>query len=840
MKRDKQWHGLVVFQLLVLVVVFQFGNGCGGNGELPRYKRPGEPVEQRVNDLLRRMSLEEKIEQLSGTGFETKENIRLGIPGLRMSDGPVGVRYGKATAFPAAVGLAATWNKGLVKRVGAAIGMEMRARGRNVLLGPCVNIHRHPLGGRNFESYGEDPFLASQMAIAFIKGIQGKHIIASVKHFACNNQEWDRMKLDVHVDERALREIYLPAFEAAVKEAGVWSVMASYNQIEGEYCCENGWLLTDILKREWGFQGFVVSDWEATHSTVPAALAGLDLEMPYGRFFGSSLLESVKAGKIKLEVIDDKVRRLLRVRFKAGFFDRPPGSEITGTSGGSDENKHVALALESAIESMVLLKNEREVLPIDRNGVRTIAVIGPNGGVSRTGGGGSSRVTPYHTVSPLEGLKKKLGKEVRILYTPAVAAKGDLLPILPGDVLGGWQGEYFDNPLLEGDPVVTQVDGCIDFNWGYDGLVIFEKRPGLHNNFSVRWQGEIIAPVTGVYRFEVLHNNAFRLFIDGQLVLGNMRKMRVVFKSVERTLTRGQRYRVRLEYSCKSTLPVIKLGWQCPGYDPIGVAVDMAKKADVVVVCAGLNEYLEGEGLDRRWLELPNQDILIEAVATVNPHTIVVLNTGGPVLMKPWFSKVPVIIQAWYPGQEGGNALVAILLGDANPSAKLPVSFIASEEQCPAFKGYKEKTGLADYKEGIFVGYRYLEQYKMTPLFAFGHGLSYTTFEYSGLEVTPIGNGAFQVAIAIRNTGSYAGAEVVQVYVKDIQSSLPRPEKELKGFDKVYLEPGQSQRVTVLLREEAFAFFHPGEGGWKSEPGEFEILVGSSSRDIRLIKRINK
>jgi beta-glucosidase len=830
---------LLPFLLLTLFTTF-----CGQKEDLPAYKNPNLPLEERVEDLLARMTLQEKIDQLSGVGFDTKENKRLGIPVLRMADGPVGVRHGKATAFPAAVGIAAAWNPELTQKIAAVIAKEAKSKGRNYLLGPCVNIHRHPLGGRNFESYGEDPFLAARMAVAFVKGIQGEHIPASIKHFACNNQEWERHRIDVQVDERALREIYLPAFKAAVKEADVWTVMAAYNVLRGEHCSENKYLLKDILKEEWGFTGFVVSDWGSTYSTAKAADAGLDLEMPFGKFFGDKLLKAVQKGEVSEAVIDDKIRRLMRVRFKAGMFEDRETPDDTVVQ----REEHKQLALEAAGESIVLLKNKNNVLPLEKSKIKTLAVLGPNAHTARTGGGGSSKVTPFYAVSPIEGLKKALGDDVKILYSHGTAMKGDIHPLSPGYMTpsntsqgteGLW-GEYFAGTKPEGKPVLARCDKRIDFNWGYDS-----PHPKLHrvddkNTFSIRWTGYLLPPETGVYHLKLINNDGIRLYVNDKLLIDNWKQNRLKFNSGKIVLTAGKRYKVRIEYFFDGGISIVKFGWNIPGYDTIEEAAKLAKEADAAIVFAGLSNRFESESFDRIRMNLPNQDKLIKAAAAANPNTIVVLETGSTILMNEWIDNVAAVIQAWYPGQEGGNAIADILLGNVNPSGKLPFSIMGKQEHSPAFKDYRDKETLkTNYAEGIFVGYRYLDKHKIEPLFPFGHGLSYTHFEYSDLKIEPLEDDAVVVKVDIRNTGKRSGAEVVQVYVRDVESSLERPEKELKGFQKVVLEPGEKQTVQITLYRDAFSFYHPEKKQWMLEPGEFEILIGSSSKNIRLRERKN-
>lgn len=844
-KKPMTYFKRIITAGLPAVVLILVSTACGTKTETQApYKNPKLPVEERVEDLLGRMTLEEKIDQLSGVGFDTRENKRLGIPVLKMSDGPVGVRHGFATAFPAAVGIAAAWNPELTEKIAAVMAEEAVSKGRNYLLGPCVNIHRHPLGGRNFESYGEDPFLAARHAVAFVKGVQGRGILAAVKHFACNNQEWERFRVDVRMDERALREIYLPAFKAAVREADVWTVMAAYNVFRGRHCSENKYLLTDILKKEWGFKGFVVSDWGSTHSTVATALAGQDLEMPFGKYFGEKLLKAVKDGDVSEAVIDDKIRRLMRVRFKAGLFDReyPMDPKII------ENDAHKKLALEAAEESIVLLKNKNNLLPLDKTKIKSIAVLGPNAAEARVGGGGSSKVTPLYAVSPLEGLQKALGPGVKINYAHGAPIKADIHPLsaeymIPSNTSQGEQGlwaEYFDNIELNGQPVLARCDKQINFNWGYDA-----PHPKLHrvndeNLFSIRWTGALLPPETGVYHFDFINNDGVRLYLDDQLLVDNWKENRVKFNGASVELTAGKRYHLRIEYFFNGGISMVKFGWRIPNRNPLEEAVNLARQSDAAVIFAGLSNRFESESHDRVRMGIPRQDKLIKAVAAVNPNTIVVLNSGSPLLINEWVNDVPAVVQAWYPGQEGGAAVARILLGDINPSGKLPFSYLEKQEHSPAFDGYMQKEPLeVQYKEGLFVGYRYLDQQGIEALFPFGHGLSYTRFEYSQLKIGAAPAGGFTLAVDVRNSGQRAGAETVQVYIKDIESSLERPLKELKGFQKIFLEPGETQTVRIRLKQEAFAFYHSGDKQWVVEPGAFEIWVGSSSADIRLKKKIS-
>lgn len=685
--------------------------------DTPPYRDFKLGVEQRVDDLLGRMTLEEKVDMVSGGGWmESKANARLGIPALKMADGPVGVRawFGPSaltmkansplptitsTAFPAGVALGATWDPELLREVGKTIGQEARALGRDMMLGPGVNMVRAPLAGRNFEMYGEDPYLTSRLVVGYIQGMQSEGIIATVKHFAANNQEHERQTIDAKIDERALREIYLPAFRAAVQEAGVWAVMSAYNKVNGFWCAENSWLLTDVLKKEWGFKGLVVSDWMGTHSTVATANAGLDLEMPGAesirRYIAAGvpqnsgdigsrgamqtpekLLPLVRGGEVKEAAIDDKVRRLLRVMFAHGLFENPkPGGGVVDTPAQR------TLARKAAGEGMVLLKNAGGVLPLLPQKVHSVAVLGPNAAVARTGGGGSSSVKTNHAISPLDAVRERAGTAIQVSYA--------------------------------------------------------------------------------------------------------------------------------------ESLPE---------------AAELAAKADVALVFAGDSAEVEREGRDRESMDLPaGQDELIEAVTKANRNTVVVLNVGAPVAMDRWIERAPAVVNAWFPGEEGGHAIADVLFGDVNPSGKLPVTFPRKLEDSPSWGHYPGKDGVVEYAEGIYVGYRHFDKKNIEPLFCFGHGLSYTKFEYSDLQVS-----AREVSLKVRNAGGRDGAEVVQLYVRQVAPSVDRPVKELKAFRRVELRRGEAWPISFSLDQSALAYYDPAKKDWVTEPGKYEVLVGASSRDIRV------
>ncbi|MBN2201964.1 glycoside hydrolase family 3 C-terminal domain-containing protein [bacterium] len=798
-------------------------------------------VDSRAAKLLSQMTLEEKADMLSGTGFDSRPVPRLGIPSMKMADGPLGVRKGRSTAFPSGVAMAATWDPVLVGKVGSAIAVETRGKGLNVLLGPCVNIHRVPHGGRNFESFGEDPFLASRMAVSYIRGMQAKGVIATVKHFAVNNQESERFTINAAVDERTLREIYFPAFKASVQEAGVWAVMGAYNRLNGPYCCAHPWLLTDVLKNEWGFKGLVMSDWGAVHDVDSTLNGGLDLEMPGGQYLTKeAVLAAIRKGRVPEKTLDDKVFRMLRTMLAAGLFDSTRAGEAA-----VDTPVQAAVALQAARESAVLLKNSAGMLPLDRKRILSIAVIGPHAEKAVTGGGGSSKVDPLIAVSPLECIQRKLGATVDIRSARGVPEAMDLTPVDSINLSPsghrserrGLVGEYFTNPDLQGSPTVVRTDSMIAFHWGDQS-----PHPALPaDGFSVRWTGSLVPTESGTYSIGIGSDDGSRLWLDGRLLVDNWGQHALTYKTGRVNLKAGSVHPIRIEmYEGPGGADAV-LAWKNESagkQDELSLAVEAARGADAAVVFAGSTEREESEGFDRPDLRLdPAQEELIRAVSAVNPNTAVVLYSGAMIDMNAWVDSVEALVQVWFPGQEGGTAIADILFGDANPSGKLPTTFARKWEDCPAYGRFPGEKGRVEYSEGLYVGYRYFDRYGIEPLFPFGHGLSYTTFEYGKLKVSPsrIGaDGKVKVRVSVRNTGPVAGAEVVQVYVSDTESSVDRPKKELKAFRKVRLEPGQSRTVDFSLDRSALSFWDPASKDWKAEPGRFKVLVGSSSRDIRL------
>jgi len=816
-------------------------------------------LERRVAALLKKMTLAEKVAMVSGIDFwHTKSIARLGIPSMKVTDGPHGCRTASdenpgetlpATCFPTGVGLAATWNTALIERVGAAVGGETRERGGAVILGPCVNIHRFPLGGRNFESYSEDPYLSSRIAVAFIRGVQRQGVGTSVKHFALNNQERERMTVSAEAGERAMREIYFPSFEKAVKEAGALTVMCSYNRINGVYASENSWLLTEVLKKEWGFAGLVMSDWFAVHGTAPVANAGLDLEMPGpALWFGRKLVKAVRQGEVAEKTIDDKVRRILRVMLRTGALDaRIKAGNLKSIPA------HEKLARAAAEESITLLKNEKNVLPLKKS-IKSIAVIGPLAAKASVQGGGSAAVVPYYTVAPLEALKNKLGRKVKITYELGCPANIFTEPLDPAYLApgrdkkeAGLRGEYFAGNDFSGPPVAARVDTKFRRRWIKDA----PPAPGIKDKFSLRWTGIFRAKETGKYKFGLATEGWCRIYIGGKLVCSNWGEKTVFdfMPSAEKkgdiALDAGRDYPIKIEFSWtpadRTAMPGIRIGCDLPlPSNLLERAAEAAKSADVAVIFTGLTDEYESEGFDRKNMDLPaGQAELIKTVAGANPDTVVVLHNGAPVAMDAWINEVPAVVEAYFPGQEGGNAIANILFGEVNPSGKLPDTFPKRYEDNPAFLDYPGGAGKVTYGEGIYVGYRYYDAKKIAPLFPFGHGLSYTAFKYSNLRVAPAkakSGEEITVTLDVKNTGRRAGKEVVQLYVRDVECRVSRPPAELKGFKKIGLEPGETKTVKFTLDKEALSFYDPEAKRWVAEPGAFEVLIGSSSRDIRARK----
>ena len=796
----------------------------------------------RIDDLLSQMTLDEKISMLAGADLWHSIPVpRLGIPQFKTTDGPNGARgaWGSmaspSVATPVGIALGATWNPEIVEKVGNVLADELKAKGAHILLAPTVNIHRTPIAGRNFECYSEDPFLSGMMASAYIKGIQDKGLGACIKHFIANDQEYERFSISSEVDERTLREIYLEPFRIAIRNSNPWAVMSSYNRVNGVYACEYDHSLLEILKGEWNYDGIVMSDWFGTYDEgVPSG--GLDLEMPGpARWMAAEVVKkALESGTLTENRLNDKVRRLLGVLEKAGLFENP----TLQPEKGEDKPEHRAIIRAAAQEAIVLLKNNG-ILPL--TDVKTIAMIGPYARTTQILGGGSSSVTPHYTVSPFDGVNNPEGKDVLVeaaagsfIYKNLPAPAPETLSTPDGK--SGLRLSLFAGTEFAGEPLYVETTTRVQHGW-------FDKSvPQVpQDNFSMRMEGLFTPQESGLHTLSISAMGWACLFLNGELVIDHWADSDMgKEKTTSLELEGGKAYDIKVEYYWKGSprWRSVGFGHQPPhATDMIAESVELARRSDVAVVVVGLNGDWESEGFDRVDMKLPgDQDELIRQVVAANPNTIVVLNVGSPVEM-PWANQVPAILQLWYNGQEQGNALSDVLFGDVNPSGKLPTTFPVRLEDNPAYINYPGENGKVHYGEGIFVGYRYYDKKKVEPLFPFGHGLSYTSFEYSNLQIskksfTP--DETIEVKVDITNTGKVSGKEVVQLYVCDEQSTFARPEKELKAFEKIELKPKETKTVTFKLNREAFWYFDTIKNTWSTEAGDFEILVGASSRDIRL------
>src|SRR5215216_1861453 len=797
----------------------------------------------RIDDLLSQMTLDEKISMLAGADLWHSVPVpRLGIPQFKTTDGPNGARgaWGnmgpESVATPVGIALGATWNPALVEKIGNVLADELEAKGAHILLAPTVNIHRTPIAGRNFECYSEDPYLSGMLASAYIKGIQDKGKGACIKHFVANDQEFERFSMSSEVDERTLREIYLEPFRIAIRNSNTWAVMSAYNRINGTYACENDHTLNDILKGEWGYDGIVMSDWFGTYDRdVPNG--GLDLEMPgNARWMSEEYVKrALDDGPLTEEALDGKVRRLLGILHKASLFDQP---ELKPER-GENKPQHRKIMREAAREAIVLLKNDG-TLPL-KKAVRSIAVIGPYANEAQILGGGSSSVTPHYVVTPFEGIKNRAGKRIKVVTAPGCHIYKNLPAPAPetlstADGQNGLSLELFNGTELSGASVYSEVTTRVQHGWFHYSVPKVDQ-----SSFSMRMEGFFTPKESGVHTLALTGVGWCRLYLNDELLIDHSQDSDMGKQIIaEAELKGGKSYPLKVEYYWKGNprWRSVGIGHQPPQpKDAIAEAVKLAKKSDVVVLIAGLNGEWETEGADRVDMKLPGaQNELIERVVKANKNTIVVLNVGSAIEM-PWIEKVPSLLQLWYDSQEQGNALADILFGDENPSGKLPTTFPVRLEDNPAYINYPGENGKIRYGEGIFVGYRYYDKKKVAPLFPFGHGLSYTTFHYSNLRlsaktITP--NELLKVRVELTNTGKVAGKEIVQLYVRDVKATFARPEKELKGFTKVDLKPGQTRTVSFTLNREAFWYFDTVSNKWSTEAGEFEILVGASSRDIRL------
>ena len=819
---------------------------------LPLVSQP-IPSDKKIENLIDKMTLEEKIDFIGGfREFNIRGYERLGIPEIHMADGPLGVRnFGKSTAYPAGINLAASWDKKLAYNIGKAIACEARSKNAHIILGPAVNMYRMPLCGRNFEYLGEDPYLAGHIAKEYIVGMQDQGVIACIKHYAANNQEFNRHTCSSDMDERTLHEIYLPAFKTSVQEGKVGAVMTSYNLLNGIHASENNYLNNQVLKGDWGFDGFIMSDWVSTYNGLNCAKGGLDIEMPSGRMMcRSTLIPAIHSGTLSENVINDKIKRILHVYKRFGLFensDLRKGFVL-------DSNLVRQTSLNAARSGIVLLKNEKNFLPLKKAKIKTIAVIGPNGEQAVTGGGGSSYIDPLHPLSLVNAMKQIAEDGTTILhqkgvYTGAAFPENlfdqfDFYVYRNGKKVKGVDGNFYNGKKLEGDIISSRFYEKLD-------LTDDELWNGLkeQNDFSARFTCFFSPVETGYYCIGACGDDGFRIKLDGNTIVDMWRDQGPTRSKNDVLLKAGQEYKIDVEYYQSGGGAQIKLGAvkavvEMKPEEYLPLAIDAAKKADLVILSVGFTNETEGESYDRTF-EMPyKQSEFINAIAKVNRNIIVVLNAGGNVEMSSWIDNVRALLIAWYPGQEGNLAAAEIIFGITNPSGKLPASFEYKVEDNPCYNYYFDTNDNLKvfYGEGIFMGYRYWDKSKIKPRFPFGFGLSYSTFELSDISTDkkeyskeePI-----EVKVTIKNTGKMDGAEVIQLYVAEKNCSLPRPIKELKAFDKVELKQGEKRTVAFELQKDAFAFYNPKSHTWEVEPGEFEICIGNSSANISQTARIN-
>jgi len=799
---------------------------------------------ERIESLLHQMTLEEKVHMLFGgeqPGISQLPGVpRLGIPAMLPSDGPRGMSAAEGTAFPSGIGLGSSWDPSLFKAAGQVIGQEARAAGRTMVFAPALNIERDPLNGRFFEYLTEDPYLDGQLAASMVHGLQGEHVAACIKHFAANNREWNRDWYMSNVDERTLEEIYLPGFEAAVKQGGAWAVMTAANGLNGELACQNHWLLTTTLKDGWGFDGLVLTDYNRARGTEAAALAGLDVSMPWGDWktesFGKPLFDDVTAGKIPQSLIDDKVRRILRVMQRVGLLDG-----VNPHTGGSvDTPEHQAVARRAAEESLVLLKNDAHTLPLNAKSLKHVVVIGPNANrrLCDTGLGGSSGVHPPYEVTPLAGLTKRLGAD-KVEYL-SIDEGGEFeaidrrfLTTKSGNP--GIDAKYFNDGTAT--PVFERTENSIDFNWE-----MRSPNPAVvhTDNFGAQYEAILKPPMSGYYTIRLSGQNSATLSLNGQPFLTNQAGSGFHSTTLGVHLDAGVSYPIQVSFHAEVGDAALHLEWSLPRTsDQLEAEVLAAspnlRSADAVIFVGGWNHGLDTEGLDRQNMDFPKgQEELIRSVGRLNPRTIVVLLHGSPFTVSGWISSVPAVLDAWYPGMEGGTAIAEAIVGDINPGGKLTFSWPKQLKDSPTYAiGTADKDNV-NYKEGVFVGYRYFDTRNVAPEFPFGFGLSYSNFAYSRLSAVRSPAQLIHVSLNVKNTSSRPGSEIVQLYVSPQTPTVPRPVHELRGFQRIVLSPGETKRVSFDLNATSFRHWDTATHAWHNDPGDYILQVGDSSRNLPL------
>lgn len=813
--------------------------------EISDTNRNVDPViERKVAEVLNQMTLEEKAAMCVGAGnMEFSGVSRLGVPEMRCEDGPRGPHGGNTTAFPVGVAFGATWDPELIKQAAVVMGQEARAMRINMLLGPGLNIQRDPLGGRFFEYYTEDPYLNSRLAVAFVEGLQSQHVASCVKHFACNNREDNRNEYMSMVDERTLNEIYFPAFKAAVQEGGAMAVMTAANGLNGDYCSDSRYLLHDTLKQNWGFSGMVLTDWLGTRSTEKAAFAGLDVAMPHSddSKFGAPLLKAVRDGNIPEEIVNDKARRVLRTMAGIGLLD----GGFSSSGGSLDTTEHYAMSRRVAEESLVLLKNNKGTLPLNLTRMRRVVVVGPNADqrFCLPGLGGSSWECSAYEITPLQGIRNAAGTNADVEYFSSDEL-GSFNPI-PASVMQeqngqkGFLAKYYNAGSFV--PAIERVEPEVNFLWEMKSPDVEKVKP---DRFRGEFTGMIMPPATGVYTLRVTSGAGSACIFtnrEGGAPIAVADEAKGISPATAKvTMRTGEPFFVRVSFSKSNGDGQCRLEWMLPtDQKKMQNLLAAAKEADAVLVFAGINNSLDMEGQDRKTMKFPGtQETLIQQLAAVNPKTIVTLINGSPLELEGWIHQVPAVLEAWYPGMEGGNAIASVLFGKVDPSGRLPFSWPKRLEDSPSHAVGSQDDDHVYYKEGVFIGYRYYDSKDIEPEFPFGYGLSYTKFEYQRLKVTQA-NGTIYATVALKNIGKFPGAETVQLYVREMKPAVERPFHELKAFQKIQLAPGQTKEVTFELGRAAFSYFSPVNEDWVLNPGDFEIQAGSSSRDIRLKRTIS-
>ena len=803
-----------------------------------------------IKQLIQDLTLEEKIELLSGfDAWQTNKIDRLGIPSIKMSDGPNGVRgdgnSGKSSAcFPCAISIGSSWNLNLINTLGEELASEAKLKDVDVLLGPTINIHRHPLGGRHFECFSEDPFLTGKIAIEYVKGVQSKNIAACLKHFVGNDTEFERYTVSSNIDERTLREIYLLPFEMAIKEANAKVVMSAYNKLNNIYCSSHENLLIEILKDEWGFDGYVVSDWGAARDTIENAIGGLDLEMPGpAKSWGENLITAINDKAVPEDLINDKVKRILNVASFCKRFENP----IRKPERDNDSKLKRKLLKDAAQEGMVLLKNDG-ILPLKKD-IKSIGIIGPNAEKAQIIGGGSATLVPYHESHPVSSFQNNFSEK-----TIVKSAKGchtyRYLPEINKSLTkeNGFVVEYFNVTDNKNDFISSKVLRGSKF-WIFEGfakdIIGTEDRPDIFVKFSCTY----VPDISGEHAFEIFAIGKSKLLINNEEIIDNWTDPLpgdAFFahgsssKRGASHLEKDKSYQIEIQYKFEGNFPAIYIGCQPPDkIDLLDEALNIAKEVDEVILLVGTNSDWETEGNDRVDFNLPGeQNTLIEKVLDINPNAIIVLNTGSPVNM-PWVNKAKSILQSWYAGQEYGDALFEILTGLVNPSGKLPTTFPKRIEDTPAYSCYPGENLQMSYDEKLLIGYKWYDRKKIEPLFHFGHGLSYTNFEYSNLIISNSHQNDFICSFDIENVGDVSGFEISQCYISFMNSNEDEPIKKLQGFDKTYINSGEIKKIEICLDSKSFSTWDIKNHQWEIKKGVFNILIGSSSNDIKLKDSIN-